>query len=149
MYFPSFPNSSSRSCPFCSPFSSPVRIHFLSASLGRIRNTEDKTQKLTSSRLVIRGTDRSDGGVYQCNATNKWGHDYSLIQLIVKGSHHHFLMFSVFLHLELQTVRVMVAAVVTIVLLSPRPDLLSSPPLSPFAGLHDPVPWSSCSSFYC
>ena len=34
---------------------------------------------------MIVEADRSDGGVYQCNATNKWGHDYSLIQLIVKG----------------------------------------------------------------
>lgn len=61
-------------------------VPLVAITADRIRNTEDKTQKLTSSRLVIRGTERSDGGVYQCNATNKWGHDYSLIQLIVKGS---------------------------------------------------------------
>ena len=44
-----------------------------------------KERKLTSSTLVIQSSDRVDGGLYKCNATNKWGQDMSFIQLIIEG----------------------------------------------------------------
>lgn len=44
------------------------------------------------SELLIRNSDRRDGGLYTCYTTNAFGHDDTNIQLIVQGLQ--FLVFS-------------------------------------------------------
>lgn len=57
----------------------------ISSFIYSIQVMEEPAIKTTTSKLFITEASLVDSGVYQCNASSKWGHDYSLVHLIVKG----------------------------------------------------------------